>query len=54
MIIKAGFSDGGLFRGSFNEADFPGFQLLTESNHQLFNQAFSKIQVIPIYSGQPP
>jgi hypothetical protein len=40
--IKAGFCGGGFFRGGFYEADFPGFQLCTDSKYQFFNQAFSK------------
>jgi len=51
-FIKAGFGGGGLFGGSFNESDFPGFQLFTDSNYQFFNQAFAKNEVTTIYCGQ--
>ena len=52
-FIQAGFGGGGLFRRGFNEADFPGFQLITDSNHQFFIQAFSKNKATTIYCGQP-
>jgi hypothetical protein len=53
VSIKTGFCGGGLFQGGFNEADFPGFQLVTDSNHQFFNQAFSINKATTIYCGQP-
>ncbi len=52
-FIKAGFGGGGFFGGNFNESDFPGFQLVTDSNYQFFNQAFSKNKATTIYCGQP-